>query len=80
MVERLAQRDFNRIESDALPRDALESAYAMFESELAPILKKLGEGATISEDEFSYVLTFIGVLAVRNPGKSRSLKLVQQAI
>jgi hypothetical protein len=39
----------------------------MFESELAPILRKLGEGATISEDDFSYILTLIGVLAVRNP-------------
>ena len=60
-------RDFNRIESDALPSDALETAYGKFENELAPVLKTLSEGGTISEEDFSYVLTLIGVLAVRNP-------------
>jgi hypothetical protein len=61
------ERDFNRIESDTLPPDALETAYGLFEGELAPVLRKLSEGATISEDDFSYVLTLIGLLAIRNP-------------
>jgi Protein of unknown function (DUF4238) len=30
------ERDFNRIESDTLPPDALETAYGLFEGELAP--------------------------------------------
>ncbi|MBV9983459.1 DUF4238 domain-containing protein [Bradyrhizobium sp.] len=61
------ERDFNRIDSDDLPPDALESAYANFEGELAPVLKRLVSGAPCSEDDFSYILTLMGVLAVRNP-------------
>jgi len=61
------KRDFNRIESDALPSDALETAYGAFEGELAPVLKALSEGGAITEDDFSYILTLVGLLAVRNP-------------
>jgi hypothetical protein len=61
------ERDFNRIDSGTLPPDALEMAYATFESELAPVLKKLGSGKTCNDDEFSYVLNLIALLAIRNP-------------
>jgi hypothetical protein len=61
------ERDFNRIDSDDLAPDALETAYGKFEGELAPVLKKLASGAACSEDDFCYVLTLMGVLAVRNP-------------
>ena len=61
------QRDFNRIDSDTLPPDALENAYATFEGELAPVLKTIAAGESCTEDGFSYVLTLMGVLAIRNP-------------
>jgi hypothetical protein len=61
------ERDFNRIESDNLPPDALETAYGKFEGELAPVLKRLVSGAVCTEDDFSSILTLIGVLAIRNP-------------
>jgi hypothetical protein len=61
------ERDFNRIESATLPADALETAYAAFEGELAPVLKRLSNGGTCDEDEFSYVLNLIALLAIRNP-------------
>jgi hypothetical protein len=61
------ERDFNRIDSDDLPPDALESAYAKFEGELAPVLKKLTSGGACTEDDFCYILSLMGVLAVRNP-------------
>jgi len=61
------ERDFNRLDSDDLPPDALETAYAEFEGELAPVLKKLVSGGACSVDDFSYILTLMGVLAVRNP-------------
>ena len=61
------ERDFNRIESDNLPPDALEAAYGNFEGELAPVLKRLLSAAVCAEDDFSYVLTLMGVLAIRNP-------------
>src|ERR1700761_7387911 len=61
------ERDFNRIESDDLAPDALENAYAKFEGELAPVLKRLTSGEACTEDDFSYILTLMGVLAIRNP-------------
>jgi hypothetical protein len=61
------ERDFNRVESDNLPPDALETAYGNFEGELAPVLKRLLSGAVCTEDDFSYILTLMGVLAIRNP-------------
>jgi hypothetical protein len=61
------ERDFNRIDSDTLAPDALENAYAQFEGELAPVLKKLVAGETCTEDDFCYVLSLMGVLGLRNP-------------
>jgi hypothetical protein len=61
------ERDFNRIESDELEPDALEKAYGAFEGEVAPILKRLAGGASCSEDDLSYVLNLITLLAIRNP-------------
>jgi hypothetical protein len=61
------ERDFNRIESDTLDPNALETAYGMFEGEVAPILKGLTEGKECSEDEFSYVLNLVTLLAIGNP-------------
>jgi hypothetical protein len=61
------ERDFNRIESDSLPPDALENAYAKFEGELAPVLKSTAAGNKCTEDDFCYLLSLIGLLAVRNP-------------
>jgi hypothetical protein len=61
------ERDFNRIESDTLAPDGLESAYATFEGELAPVLKRLSKGDLCSQDDFSYVLNLITLLAIRNP-------------
>jgi hypothetical protein len=61
------ERDFNRIDSEDLPADALETAYAKFEGELAPVLKKLTSGEACTEHDFSYILSLMGVLAVRNP-------------
>jgi Protein of unknown function (DUF4238) len=67
-IKNVAQeRDFNRIDSDELAPDALETAYANFEGELAPVLKNLISGAVCTEDDFSYILTLMGVLAIRNP-------------
>jgi hypothetical protein len=61
------ERDFNRVDSDELPPDALETAYAKFEGELAPVLKKLASGEVCTEDDFSCILSLMGVLAIRNP-------------
>jgi hypothetical protein len=67
-IKNVAQeRDFNRIDSDELAPDALETAYAKFEGELAPVLKKVISGAACTGDDFSYILTLMGVLAIRNP-------------
>ncbi|MEY9252349.1 hypothetical protein ABH989_006183 [Bradyrhizobium ottawaense] len=61
------ERDFNRIDSETAAPDFLEGKYAEFESKVAPVLKKLGNGATCSSDEFEYVLNLITLLASRNP-------------
>lgn len=62
------ERDFNRIESDELPADALEAAYGKFESELAPILQSAaGDTTDLSKGDFDTILNLVALLAVRNP-------------
>lgn len=61
-------RDFNRIDADGQPIDALESALASFESEAIDIVRKILVRQTFPDaTDFNVILNFVGLMAVRNP-------------
>jgi Protein of unknown function (DUF4238) len=64
-----AERDFNLIEADGVPPDALEKELAKFESVIAPGIKRVRETASFGEND-KYredIINLITLLAVRNP-------------
>src|SRR4051794_14841879 len=64
-----AQRDFNLIEAQGVPPDALEKELANFESVIALGIKRVRESATFGEDgkDREDIINLVTLLAVRNP-------------
>lgn len=66
--------DFNRFETQNHPPDALESAFGQFEGKAASVIRRICAQERLPEDEeFSYVINLIALLAVRNPSMRRSM-------
>jgi Protein of unknown function (DUF4238) len=62
--------DFNRVEVEGHPPDAIEKAMSKFESEAAPALGRIIAAKSIrQEEDRSYLFNLIGLLAIRNPGQ-----------
>jgi hypothetical protein len=62
------ERDFNRIESDTLPLDALETALSKFEDLVGGALTEIQLAPEmISWNNWNILLNFMALLAVRNP-------------
>jgi hypothetical protein len=80
------QRDFNRVDADGLDPDALEKALAKFEGQLAPALKRVCSGQSLSDNDWGFVLNLISVIAARNPNfrknfrdfKSRIIEMISE--
>jgi hypothetical protein len=61
-------RDFNRIDADGQPIDALESALASFEGEAIEIIRKVVTSRAFPDPvDFNVILNLVGLVAVRNP-------------
>lgn len=61
-------RDFNRIDADGQPIDALESALASFEGEAIDVIRKVLASRTFPDAaDFNVILNLVGLVAVRNP-------------
>jgi hypothetical protein len=62
------ERDFNRIESDTLPLDALETALSKFEDLAGNALTEIQRAPeAISRSNWNILLNFMALLSVRNP-------------
>ncbi len=62
-----AKRDFNRVNSDDLPIDALENALSGFEDETSDVLKRVVARATYpSDEELNWLLNLVALYATRN--------------
>jgi uncharacterized protein DUF4238 len=62
------ERDFNRIESDTLPPDALETALSPFEGLVGGALTAIQKAPDrVSWSPWNILLNFMALLAVRNP-------------
>jgi len=63
-----AQRDFNRVEVDGHPPDAIESALAPFEGNaVAAIRRVIDSEAFPNDSDWNLILNLLGLIAVRNP-------------
>jgi hypothetical protein len=61
-------RDFNRVDSDGQPIDALESALASFEGGAIDVIRKvLADRQFPDSTDFNVILNLVGLIAVRNP-------------
>lgn len=60
-------RDFNRIEIDGQPPDALEAAFSKFEGDLAHCLKSFESNLLFEGKARNYILNLIALLAIRSP-------------
>ncbi|KQW21043.1 hypothetical protein ASC80_12920 [Afipia sp. Root123D2] len=69
------QNYFNRIYLDGMDPDALESAMGDFETGLAEALVRINEARNLeNEDDRSYLLTLIGLTALRNPDMRKNIR------
>jgi hypothetical protein len=68
-----SERDFNTYLIDGEPRYDLESAIALFEGELGPVLRDLDQGADFAGNCRIVILNLIAALALRNP-RTRATK------
>ena len=61
-------RDFNRIDADGKPIDALESALASFEGDAIEVIRKVLSSRKFPDaTDFNVILNLVGLIAVRNP-------------
>jgi len=72
--------DFNRVDFEGHPPDVLEKAFGeLIEWEAASVSLRMCQENRIPEDEeFSYVLNLITLLAVRHPVMRRSMEAARQ--
>ncbi len=70
-----AERDFNRIDADGVPPDALEKELGKFEGVIAPGIQRVRTSATFGRDgaDRADVINLITLLAVRNPRKRKEM-------
>lgn len=63
-----AERDFNRVDIEGRPPDAIENALAPFEGEAtAAIRRVINTEAFPSDSDWNLILNLLGLIAVRNP-------------
>lgn len=72
-------RDFNRVDNDGQPIDALESALATFEGEAVEVIRKVLLTRTFPDaSDFNVILNFVGLIAVRNPRRRDSFNQARE--
>lgn len=70
-----AERDFNAIEVEGVPRDALEKELAKLEGEIAPGIKRTREAASFGESgkDRDDIVNLIALMALRNPRSRKDM-------
>jgi len=70
-----AERDFNRIDAEGVPPDALEKEIAKLEGAIAPSIQRVRSEASFGQDSVyrDDIINLITLLAVRNPRKRKDM-------
>jgi hypothetical protein len=72
-----AERDFNRIDLEGVPPDALEKELGKFEGVIAPALQRVRTDGTFKDpSDREDVINLITLLVVRNPRKRENIDLL----
>lgn len=75
------QNYFNRIAVDGIDPDALESAMSEFETKLADALVRINEARSLeNEDDRAFLITLIGLTALRNPGMRENIRHIYEDV
>jgi hypothetical protein len=73
-----AERDFNRVDIEGKAPDAIEQNLSAFENRAAQAIRNVSvTGSFHSGQDFEYILTLIGLLAVRNPQLRKAFNLAR---
>lgn len=71
--------DFNRFDAEDHPPDALERAFGEFEGKVASVIRAICREAELpADEELSYVLNLICLLATRNPRLRKSMTIARR--
>lgn len=75
------EKDFNRIDVDGQPIDALESSLASFEGKATEAIRKILATRTFpSAKDFNTILNFVCLLAVRNPQSRKRVNKAKEQV
>jgi hypothetical protein len=76
-----AERDFNRIEVDGYPPDALENAFSAFETDVSQALERIIRTRSIKhDDDRTYLLNLMALMAIKNPRHREGWRNAQEQI
>ena len=76
-----AERDFNRIEADDFPPNAIENGLAAFEGQVDKALERICSQHEFSDnDDRAFVFNLMALLAVRNPRSREGSRQFQENI
>jgi hypothetical protein len=76
-----AERDFHRIEVDGYQPDALENAFAGFETEVSQALDRIKETRSIRNiEDRAYLLNLIALIGIKNPHHRESWRSAQEQL
>ena len=74
------ETDFNRVDIEGMPTDALESALAPFEERAVQgIRNTLASGCFPSDEDYSFILNLLCLFAVRNPNLRENFNQAHEA-
>ena len=73
------RRDFNRVDLDGLPPDAVERALGDIEGKAISAIRRLQKrGGCLTDDELSDIVNLIALLVVRNPLSRRAMNAARE--
>jgi hypothetical protein len=76
-----AERDFNRIEVDGYPPDALENAFSAFETDVSQALERIITTRSIKDEhDRAYLLNLMALMAIKNPRHREGWRNAQEQI
>lgn len=76
-----AERDFNRVDIEGHPPDAIEQALAPFEGQATTAIRNVIETEEFpSDDDWNSILNLLGLIAVRNPQLRRSFNYSREQV
>jgi hypothetical protein len=74
-----AERDFNRVDIEGYPPDAVEGALAPFEGQAVAAIRRVIERQEFpKDDDWNLILNLLGLIAVRNPRMRESFNRARE--